>query len=134
MAINNVVSDFAFGKNGEVYTLHRIYDKEKLSLIQILDSKERICQVVFYKDGNHIAGRTLYNSNTGKELKTITYRADGKTICSIRELNPDGKIKRIMFMKPCGKKLSSIITYNEDGNETKCTIFDENGKAQIIQI
>lgn len=114
------------------YNIKRMYTKEDmLSMVQILDQRNRICKCLFYEDGDRLSNISVYNPLTGKEIKNITYRADGKTICSVREYNIlTEKLLNVIFFKPDGKSPSSIIEYNDSGDETQFTIFDESGVAQ----
>lgn len=130
-----MIAEFAFEDElletqNDYFNIKRIYDNsnKELSIIQILDNRNRICKCLFYENGKRLSNMSVYNPATGKEIKNITYRADGKTICSIREYNIlTEKLLNVIFFKADGKSPSSIIEYNDEGNETQFTIFDENG-------
>ena len=117
-------------ENESCYSIKKIYDRnDMLSVIQILDEKERICKCLFFNKTN-ITNVSIYNPETGKEIKNITYRDGGKTICSVREYDTTTeKLLNVIFFKPDGKSPSSIIEYNDLGNETQFTMFNEVGEA-----
>ena len=131
--VGHELYDF-FDGDKSFYSIKRVYDQNNnLSVIQILDDKHRIFKCLFYDDQKRLSNMCIYNPITGKEVKNITYRADGKTISSVREYNTiTDKLLNVIFFKPDGKSPSSIIEYNEMGNETQFTLFDESGET-IVQ-
>lgn len=117
-------------------TIKRILNKfNELTMIQVLNSQGNIIKCLFYDAGNHLSNITIYNPATGKEIKNISYKKNGKTISSIREYDIEtGWPLRTVFYKEDGRNTSSIIEYNEYGTETQITLFDEIGNCKTFKV
>ena len=113
------------------YKIKRIFNKEnQLSLVQILDSKDKIYKCLFYRDGKHVSNICVYNVETGKEIKNITYRADGETISSVREYNNEtGNLSCVSFYKEDGQSVSSMVEYDDNGLEAQFSLFCDDGEV-----
>ena len=113
------------------YKVKRILNNEKkLSMIQILNERGRISKCLFYDENGRSSNLCIYNPSTGKEVKNITYRADGKTISSIREYySMSGVVKCVTFYKEDGKNISSSVEYDEKGDEVCFFLYDEKGNV-----
>ncbi len=113
------------------YKIKRILNNEnELSMIQILNERGRIYKCLFYDENGRTSNLCVYNPSTGKEVKNITYRSDGKTISSIREYYPtSGVIKCVTFYKEDGQNISSLVEYNENGDEVCFSLYDEKGEV-----
>ena len=93
------------------------------------NKKGQIQKCMFYDEKLRLSNICVYNTDTGKQLKNVTYRQDGKTISSIREFDNDsGILRNVSFFKPDGKSVSSIIEYNEDGDEIGFSLFCYDGE------
>ena len=116
-------------------TMKRVYNKEDLSLVQVLDEQNRIKKCLFYENGKRLSTSCIYNVKTGKEVKNITYRADGKTISSVREFDYEtGRILKVEFYKEDGQSLSSVIEYDETGSEAKFSLYGDDGEITTMKI
>jgi len=113
------------------YKIKRVYDEEnKLALVHVLNSYNKTYKVLFYENGERLSNMSIYNPETGKEIRNITYRQDGKTISSVREYDTEtARLLCTTFYKPDGKGVSSIIECNEAGTQTQFTIFADNGEV-----
>ena len=68
-------------------------------------------------------------------MKNITYRADGKTISSVREFDYEtGRILKVVFYKKDGQSLSSVIEYDETGSEAKFSLYGDDGEITTMKI
>ena len=104
-------------------------------MLKVLDIRERICKALFYDEAGRLSNMSLYNPISGKEIKNITYKNDGKTISSIRVYNEkNNKLLKVAFFKPDGKRISSVIEYNSDGSETKCYLFCDDGEIIEFEV
>ena len=73
---------------------------------------------------------SVYNTETGKEIKNITYKSDGKTISSVREYNTETeKLSCVTFYKPDGVSPSTIIEYDDYGDECQFTLYADDGEV-----
>lgn len=117
-------------EQNNIYQIKKVYnEQQKLTIVQILNQKGQIQKCMFYDEKSRLSNICVYNTDTGKQLKNITYRQDGKTISSIREFDNDsGILRSVSFFKPDGKNISSIIEYNEDGNEIEFSLFCDDGE------
>ncbi len=113
------------------YYIKRVYNKEnELSMIQVLNNRGRISKCLFYDENKRLSNVSLYNTSSGKEIKNVTYKADGKTVSSIREYDSETGIPiKVIFYKPDGKDVSSIIEYDETGIEAKFMLYCDDGKV-----
>lgn len=118
------------GDDENCRTIKRLYNKDReLSVVQVLDFRDKIYKCLFYEEGKRLSNVSLYNTKTGKEIKNITYRNDGRTISSIREYNIDTeKLRSVTFYKEDGKSLSSVVEYNSEGYETQFTLYCDDGE------
>lgn len=123
--------DELIGNDENCYSIKRLYDEDDvLAALQVLNAKDRIYKCLFYEEGTRLSNLTIYNTETGREIKNITYRNDGKTISSIREYNLETeKLLSVTFYKEDGQSPSSIIEYNDKGDEASFTLFCENGQT-----
>ena len=138
MSVNCKV-DFDFEpeilEEASINSIKRVYDKKELSLVQVLDERNRIQKCLFYENGKRLSTACIYNANTGKEVKNITYRADGKNISSVREFDYEtGRLLNVSFYKEDGKSLSSVIEYNEAGNEVLFSLYGDDGEVTTTKI
>lgn len=84
---------------------------------------------MFYDETSRLSNVCIYNTDTGKEMRNVTFKQDGKTISSIRDFDPrTGALRSVSFFKPDGKSISSIIEYNELGNEIEFSLFCDDGE------
>ena len=123
-------------EDSNVCEIKRLYDKfGALCCIHALDIKERICRALFFDDENRLANTSIYNPETGKEIKNITYKSDGKTISSIREYDVSTeKLLNVIFYRQDGSGPSSIIQYDEYGDEVEFTLFGDDGEITTHSI
>ena len=129
MLLNQEIqSEHYYGKNG-YYQIIRIYDdNKKLSLIQILNSQNRICKVLFYDENTRLSNMSIYNPRNGKEIKNITFKKDGKSVSSIRQYDiKTGRLLNVSFYKKDKNELSSIIEYDEFG-QSRFTLYADDGE------
>lgn len=119
------------GEDEKCYKIKRLYnDDNELSVVQVLNFRNRIYKCLFYEDGERLSNISLYNTETGKEIKNVTYRNDGKTISSVREYNLETEqLLSVTFYKPDGKSPSSIIEYNDSGSQAQFTLFCDDGEV-----
>ena len=112
------------------YKIKKIFDDtENLLMIQVLTSNHRIYKCIFYDEQNRLSNVSIYNTETGKEIRNYTYRGDGKTLSSMREYTEDNKLACVTFFKEDGKNPSSIIEYDSMGRETQFSIYSDNGEV-----
>lgn len=113
------------------YSIKRIFDKDNvLSMIQAINFKGGIYKCLFYRDGKFLSNMSIYNPETGKEIKNITYRNDGKTISSVREYDfATERLLTVTFFKEDGVSVSSIIEYDESGTEVSFQLFCDDGEV-----
>lgn len=119
-----------FDKNNSSQ-IKKIYNKyQKLSVVQVLNFKGQIQKCIFYDEQSRLSNISVYNTNTGKEIKNVTFKQDGKTISSIRSYDPLlGILRSVTFFKENGKDVSSIIEYNEYGDEIEFSLFCDDGEV-----
>ena len=130
MSTQQLITDL-IGEDENCYTIKRIFDysNNKLSLIQVINSKGEIYKVLFYDETERLSSMSIYNPQTGREIKGLTYKSDGKTISSVRDYDTETeKLLSITFYKPDGMNVSSIIEYNDEGTEVQFTLFEAGGK------
>ena len=114
------------------YTIKRVFDYEtnRLSLIQVLNSRGEIYKVLFYDENGRLSGMSIYNPETGREIKGLLYKADGRTISSVRDYDLETeKLISVTFYKADGIGVSSIVEYNDEGTEVQFTLFEEGKKV-----
>lgn len=113
------------------YKIKRIYNKDKeLSVVQVLDIRGRIYKCLFYSEGKTLSNLSVYNPDTGKEIRNVTYRHDGMTISSIREYyTKTHKISSVTFFKEDGCSPSSVVKYNELGDESHFILYCDDGEV-----
>ena len=113
-----------------LYKIKKIYNEcQKLTIVQILNNQGRIQKCMFYDETSRLSNVCIYNTDTGKEMRNVTFKQDGKTISSIRDFDPrTGALRSVSFFKPDGKSISSIIEYNELGNEIEFSLFCDDGE------
>lgn len=113
------------------FSIKRVYDKENiLSHIYVFDEKGRIYKCLFYEKGTRLSNLSVYNRETGKEIRNITYRQDGKTISSVREYNLEtGILSCVTFFKSDGVSVSSIIEYDDYGAQVQFSLFCDDGEV-----
>lgn len=128
-AIKKEVCNLNYEQNN-LCKIKKVYnEQQKLTIIQILNQRGQIQKCMFYDEKSRLSNICVYNTNTGKQLKNVTFRQDGKTISSIREFdNSSGILRSVSFFKPDGKSVSSIIEYNEEGNEIEFSLFCDDGE------
>lgn len=114
-----------------IFSIKRVYDDNMLlSHIYVLNTQNRIYKCLFFENGERLSNMSVYNTDTGKEMKNITYRQDGKTISSVREYNPETeKLATVTFFKSDGASVSSIIEYDDWGTQTQFTLFCDDGEV-----
>ncbi len=117
-------------EDAKFYSIKRIYNKYKeLSMIQVLDTRGKIFKCLFYDDHKRLSNLSIYNTDSGKEIRNITYRSDGKTISSIREYNSvTQKLSNVTFYKEDGKSPSSTIEYDNEGKEVQFSLYCDDGE------
>ncbi len=127
---NDVKSDISM-EIDKLSTIKRVYDKNNaLSVVQVLNSDNRIVKCLFFDETERLSNISFYNPDSGKEIKNVTYRQDGKTISSVRDYEYEsGRLVSVSFFKPDGKSISSIIEYNEYGDEIQFSIYCDNGEV-----
>ncbi len=109
--------------------VRRVYDENDLKIVQVLDFQGKIKKCFFYENNGRLSNMSEYDSNTGKEIKNVTYRQDGKTISSVREYDVNaGYLRFVAFYKEDGHSISSIIEYNELGTEIEFSLFCDDGE------
>lgn len=130
IALKTDVSRLVEADDG-IYTVKYLYDKNNiLSLVQVLDALGKIYKCLFYEDGKRLSNMSVYNTETGKEIKNITYKSDGKTISSVREYNTETeKLSCVTFYKPDGVSPSTIIEYDDYGDECQFTLYADDGEV-----
>ena len=113
------------------YKIKRILNNDRqLSMIQVLNERGRIFKCLFYDENGRSSNLCIYNTSTGKELKNITYRADGSTISSVIEFySLSGAVKSVTFYKEKKKNISSSVEYDEAGDEVCFLLYDEKGNV-----
>ena len=117
------------------YKIEKVYDGKKLSVIKILDKKDKIYKALFYDEFERLSNLSIYDTESGKEKENITYKADGKTMSSVREYNIEtDNLLKVTFYKPNGEEVSSIVEYDESGKESQCLIFCDNGEVEKFVI
>ena len=129
LATTNEVINLSYDQN-DLYKIKKIYNEsQKLAIIQILNNHGRIQKCMFYDETSRLSNICIYNTNTGKEMRNVTFKQDGKTISSIRDFDPrTGVLRSVSFFKSDGKNVSSIIEYNELGNEIEFSLFCDDGE------
>ncbi len=130
MPVQDSIADL-IGEDEKCYTIKRIFDNDNnLSLVQILNSKSEIYKVLFYDECERLSSMSIYNPESGREIKGITYKSDGKTISSVRDYDIETeKLLSVTFYRSDGAGVSSIIEYNDTGTETQFTLFEESGQV-----
>lgn len=112
-----------------MYKIEKVYNQDSLSVAKVLNEKGKICKAVFYDEKARVSNMSVYNADTGKEIKNITYKSDGKTVSSVRIYNEkNNKIERVAFYKADGKHISSMVLYDETGRESQCIMFCDDGE------
>lgn len=129
LATTNEVFHLDYDQNN-LYKIKKIYNEcQKLAIVQILNNQGRIQKCIFYDETSRLSSICIYNTNTGKPMRNVTFKQDGKTISSIRDFDPrTGMLRSVSFFKPDGKSISSIIEYNEFGNEIEFSLFCDDGE------
>ncbi|WP_339332546.1 DUF2963 domain-containing protein, partial [Paulownia witches'-broom phytoplasma] len=87
-------------------------------------------EIVYHPDGKTIDYIKIFDSETKKVIKIISYDDDGKIITSLKELNPEGKQSKLTFYNSEGKIIERN-NYNSEGKRIEKTNYNSEGK--IIQ-
>lgn len=124
------LTDLLTGEHNH-FTIRRLYnEKKQLAVVHVLNSAGKIYKCLFYDEGRRLTNISMYNSETGREIKNITFRNDGKTVSSVREYNRETiKLSKVTFYKKDGKSPSSVIKYDKYGDEAQFTLYCDDGEV-----
>lgn len=111
------------------YKIKKVFDeRNNLKMVQVLNSQCRIYKCLFYDENKRLSNISMYDTDSGKEVRNFTFRADGKTLSSMREYAEGNRLASVTFFKEDGKSPSSTIEYDAFGRETQFSIYNDDGE------
>ena len=81
-----------YDKNN-LYKIKKIYNEcQKLTIVQILNNQGRIQKCMFYDETSRLSNVCIYNTDTGKEMRNVTFKQDGKQFLQSEILTPEQEL------------------------------------------
>lgn len=109
--------------------IERVYNGDKVSIVKVINENGKVSKVLYHDENGVLSNISMYNVNTGKETQNITFKANGKTISSIRVYNEDtNALEKVAFYKEDGS-VSTLVLYDKLGIEAQCSMFCDNGEV-----
>ncbi|WP_339332506.1 flagellar protein FlaG, partial [Paulownia witches'-broom phytoplasma] len=87
-------------------------------------------ELVYHPGSKTINYVKVYDAKTKKIIQRTFYNSDGKTIKTIEEYTPEGKLTKITNYIKDGKTIFSINEYNSEENIIKQTFYNPDGTVK----